>query len=193
VLLVLFFLFAGLFAGCGKSSPAVPSSGASASGPAPSVVLGAALPDAEALDPREADLWGRAEDGGADDLMRLADREGSSGLVERAADPGLRRTALRAMAFVHDFVGLPLLADAAAGGDEADARAALESAVELAAARRTARDPEDAEELKEGCDKLLALAKDAAAPKARRVLAADALRMLSERGCVKREEVPTGL
>ncbi len=178
-----------LLAGCGKSSPAVPSAGSSSVG-APSVVLGASLPDAEALDPREADLWARAEDGGADDLLRLADREGSSGLVERAADLSLRRTALRAMAFVHDFVGLPLLAEAAAGSDEADARAALESAVELAAARRTARDPEDAEELKEGCERLLALAKDASAPKARRVLAVDALRMLSERGCVTREEIP---
>jgi hypothetical protein len=163
-------------------------------------------PDSGGGDPLSR-LWTQAAGGEAGDLARLADREGASGLVERAqAEPSLLMTAVRAMAFAPEpgaFVGLPLLADVARGPDEAAAEAAIESAIDLAARPRRAIDPEDAAELKTGCDTLLALATDAtgasglhlapAALRARRVGAIRALRMLADRGCVAAAAIPTDL
>jgi hypothetical protein len=154
-------------------------------------------------DPAVEALWARAmsDAGTGDDLARLADREGGGGLAGRgSADPGARMTAVRAMAFVPDpqaFEGLPFLADVARGSNDEEAIAALDSAIDLAAHPRRAVDPEDAAELKRGCDELLALAVDREAgaknPKilARRVKAIRALRMLVERGCVDPAAIPT--
>ncbi len=149
-------------------------------------------------DPVREDLWTRAKLGDAADLARLADREGESGLVERGAtgDPATRLTAIRAMAFAPDpgaFGGLPFLAEAARGTDEPQAQAALDSAIDLAARPRRAVDPEDAAEMKAGCDGLLALAKDPKASRGRRVKAIGALRMLVDRGCVDPAAIPTDL
>jgi hypothetical protein len=93
------------------------------------------------------------------------------------------------------FAGLPFLAEAARGPDDGQADAALESAVDLAARPRRAIDPEDAAEMKEGCDMLLALASDtnAKAVRSRRVKAIRALRMLADRGCVDPHAIPTDL
>jgi len=131
---------------------------------------------------------------------RLADREGGGGLAGRgSADPAARMTALRAMAFASDpqvFEGLPFLADVARGSNDDEANAALDSALDLAAHPRRAVDPEDAAELRQGCDGLLALAVDREAgaknPKmlARRVKAIRALRMLVDRGCVDPAAIP---
>lgn len=148
-------------------------------------------------DARVEELWRRAAGGDADDLARLADAEGESGLTAKAArDPGARLTAIRAMAYAPEpgaFAGLPFLAEAARGGDDAQANAALESAIDLSARPRRATDPEDAAEMKEGCDILLGIATDAKAARARRVQAIRALRMLAERGCVDTHALPTDL
>jgi hypothetical protein len=171
---------------------------------APSATLpdGAKAADAAAgvaatADPVVEELWVRARGGDADDLARLADRVGESGLAERGErDPSARMTALRAMAHAPEpgaFAGLPFLAEAARGADEAEAEAALESAIDLAARPRRAIDPEDAAEMKEGCDMLLALANDPKAARVRRVRAVRALRMLADRGGVDPHALPTDL
>ncbi len=145
------------------------------------------------MDSREAEAWARAQDGGDDDDIRLADLVGCAGLRERAEDPRLRRTAVRAMAQCQDFSELPWLAGVGAHGADADAIEALDAIVAQAARVRRATDPEDADELHEGCSALLALSRGAQAPPARRVRAIRALRMLSDRGCVKRADIPADL
>jgi hypothetical protein len=145
------------------------------------------------MDAREAEAWSRAQDGGDDDDLRLADLVGCAGLRERAATPSLRATALRATAYCRDFSELPWLADVGAHGGDADALTALDAIVDQSARVRRATDPEDADELHTGCAVLLDLAKSTDRPAPRRVRAIRALRMLSERGCVKRADIPTDL
>jgi hypothetical protein len=145
------------------------------------------------MDPLEADEWARANAGDEDSLIRLADRLGCDGLRERAQQPALETSALRAMGRCPDFAELPWLADVAAGGSEAESTEALGAIVDEAARPRRATDPEDAEELSEGCAKLLVLAKATDRPKARRVNAIRALRMLTDRGCVRPADIPTDL
>ena len=93
---------------------------------------------------------------------RSPTHEGAVGLVEAAAEPELRadgapRDGLRAR------LGAAPVPRAArrAGKDDDEARLALEAAVELAARPRRSEDVEDADELREGCEKLGALARDA--------------------------------
>ncbi len=144
-------------------------------------------------DPRLEELWARARDGEADDLARLADREGSLGLEERAEAGAHRATALRAAGFAGTLEGLPWLASVAANGTDEEAALALQSAAELAAQPRRSVDPEDALEVRAGCDSLLALAKGADRPRARRLGAIGVLRMLADRGCAKADEIPADL
>jgi hypothetical protein len=182
---------------CGKgATPAAPSgSTASGSGPDASRPAPAGADDdaGHPMDGREVDAWARALDGGDDDDIRLADLVGCVGLRERAEDPRLRRTAVRAMAQCQDFSELPWLADLGAHGADAEAIAALDTIAAQAARVRRATDPEDADELHEGCGALLGLAKTATQPAPRRVRAIRALRMLSDRGCVKRADIPADL
>ncbi len=138
---------------------------------------------AEERDPRAEELWARAREGDTDDLARLYDREGDTGLVERGALPAYRMTALQALGFARDFLALPWLAEVAGSGTDGEAEAALESARSVAASPRPARDPEDALELREGCDKLLALVTSKDPPRIRRTRAASILRMLAPLGC----------
>jgi hypothetical protein len=91
------------------------------------------------------------------------------------------------------FAGLELLGEAAKGPSDAEADAALDSAIDLAARPRRALDPEDFTEMKAGCTSLLALATDAKAPRPRRVKAIRALRMLADRGCVDPAQLPSDL
>jgi hypothetical protein len=192
----LLFLFLTLSVDCGKStapSGAVP----------PANVPGAVASDAAVatgddggpapMDARETAQWAAAKEGDPEELVRLADLVGCEGLRERGEGEDLRLTAIRAMQYCRDFSELPWLAQIATGANEEQASAALETVVELAARPRRATDPEDADELHTGCAALLGLAKDAERPKARRVLSIRALRMLSERGCVKRADIPTDL
>jgi hypothetical protein len=145
------------------------------------------------MDAREAAAWARAGDGDDEDRMRLADLVGCEGLRQRASDPQLRTTAIRSMANCRDFSELPWLAEVAATGTAGDASEALDAIIEQAARRRQATDPEDADELHAGCGTLLALARSADLPASRRVSSIRALRMLADRGCVKRADIPTGL
>jgi len=188
-----------LLLGCGKStapSASMPSSSvpsaATADGATTAAVDDAGVPP---MDAREASLWtaAGAKDADPEDLARLADLTGCTGLRERADDATRRMTALRAMQYCGDFSELPWLAEVATAGKDDEARAALDSAVELAARPRRATDPEDADELHAGCGALLELAKGAERPKERRVGAIRALRMLVDRGCVKKADIPTDL
>lgn len=146
-------------------------------------------PEAGPAAVRDVAMWTSARDGHVEDLASLATHEGAAGLVEAAADPELRKTALRAMGFARGWAQLPYLARTAAEPDDDEARLALDSAVELAARRRTAEDAEDAVELRDGCDKLGALARDGERPRERRILALRALRMMP---CPK-QELPSDL
>ncbi len=145
------------------------------------------------MGPRESEQWSAAAAGDAEEAMRLIDVLGCDGVRERAARAELRITAIRAMQHCVDFSELPWLVHVAAGGGDAEARAALETIDDLAATPRRATDPEDGDELHAGCVSLLSLARESATPRERRVLAVRALRMLSDRGCVTRSEIPKDL
>jgi hypothetical protein len=150
----------------------------------PSLDEQAAAEDAAApMDAREAAQWVAAAQGEPEELMRLVDRVGCSGVRDRATQGDLRRTALRAMQYCPDLSELAWLAAVAAGPGDEDARAALETIDALAARPRRATDPEDAEEVHDGCATLLGLVRDPSRPKERRLLAVRALRMLTDRGC----------
>jgi hypothetical protein len=143
--------------------------------------------------PEAERLWAEAKEGDENELSRLAHVEGAAGLVERAADPAYRRTALRAMAYADGFAQLPTLGDAAAKGAPDEAQVAAESAAILAARVRRQVDPEDAEELKLGCAALLVAAKDLGRPRPVRLSAIRALRMLVEHHGVAAADIPTDL
>lgn len=178
-LLVAVAMFAACGA-CGRRSPGggdtTATANTSTTSAASSVQAKHLAVDASAL--RDALLWGNAKDGDTEDLMTLAAHEGAMGLVEAADDAALRPTAIRAMAYARGWAQLPLLTKAAAGKSDEEARLALESTIELAARPRRAEDPEDAQELREGCDALVALARDGARTKERRVGALRAVRMM---------------
>jgi hypothetical protein len=163
---------------CGKGGGAGGASVAAGTSGAPTTSRTSFPPEAGAAVVRDVAMWTSARDGQTEDLASLATHEGAAGLVEAAADPELRKTALRAMGFARGWAQLPYLARTASEPDDDDARLALESAVALSARRRTAEDVEDATELLEGCEKLGAVARDAERPRERRVLALRALRMM---------------
>lgn len=180
-----------LLLGCGRGTPtggtATPQGAAEA----------AAWVRAPAATPRvrtssEEELWARAKDGDADDLARLADREGATGLVERGDDAAFRDTAIGALAYADGLSALPWLAERASEDGDGATRA-LDTIADIAARRRRADDPEDALELRAACDKLLALARDKERPTSRRVAAIGSLRMLAERGCVRSTDIPKEL
>lgn len=179
-------------AACGKTtSPGAPASpGAGPAAPSGHVAR-AGSDDAEPMDEREEEAWAQADAGEPQELMRLTDLVGCDALRDRAADPSRRPAAIRAMAYCPDFSELPWLADIGAGGRDDEAVAALAAVVDQAARPRRATDPEDADELHTGCAALLALARSPERPRVRRVLAVRALRMLAERGCVARADIPT--
>ena len=145
------------------------------------------------MDAREAAQWAAAREGDPEELARLEDLVGCEGLRERADDTELRGTAVQAMQYCPDFSELPWLVEVGTTGKDEEARSALDAVVELAARPRRATDPEDADELHSGCGALLDLAKAVDRPRERRVRAIRALRMLADRGCVKRAEIPTDL
>jgi hypothetical protein len=162
---------------CGKSPTGDPNVAAGKAG-VPVVSRTSFPPEAGPTAVRDVAMWTNARDGQTEDLASLATHEGAVGLVEAAAEPELRKTAVRAMAFARGWAQLPYLARAATEADDEEAKLALDSAVELAARRRTAEDVEDAAELREGCEKLGTLARDGERPRERRIVALRALRML---------------
>jgi hypothetical protein len=173
---------------CGKGSGSDPNvAPAASSGP---VVSRTSIPaEAGPVAVRDLAMWTNARDGGAEDLGSLATHEGAIGLVEAAGEPELRATALRAMGYARGWAQLPFLAVTASGKSDDDARLALESVSQLAARPRRSDDVEDADELREGCEKLGALARDAERAKDRRIASLRALRMMP---CPK-QDLPTDL
>jgi hypothetical protein len=125
-------------------------------------------------------LWDDAMGGGEDELLRLANAEGPAGLEERAVDPRLRPTALSAMGYTRTLEGLALLGESAAGDPEPLATIAVRSAEMIASNPRRSRDPEDALEVRQGCDRLRAARADPARPKSVKDGAERTLAMLAE-------------
>lgn len=158
---------------------------------------GTASAPTDAASPPAVDVaresWSAAASLEPEDLSRLALKEGSSGLVARATEmgdaqpvgAGPRTIAVHALAFAEDLDGLPFLAEVAGGADATLALAAADSAGALAALRRKPVEAEDALEVREGCDRLLAVAKDPARPRPLRLRIVRALRMLADRGCAR--------
>jgi hypothetical protein len=177
--------------GCGRDSATNAPSGLPGAD-ASSTALATPRPDAAARTADVEDLWERAKELEPDDLARLANREGASGLVEEGSrNPAKKPTAIAALAYADGLSALPWLAEAADADDEPSARAAIESIDALAARTRRAVDPEDAAELRAGCDRLLVIAKNTSKKRPVRVGAVRALRMWSDRGCAKAADVPT--
>jgi hypothetical protein len=174
---------------CGKSGGSGGANVAAGTSSGPPISRTSFPPEAGPAAVRDVAMWTTARDGQPEDLSSLATHEGAAGLVEAAQDPELRKTALRAMAFARGWAQLPYLVRAAGEPDDEEAKLALDSTVELAARRRTTEDLEDAVELREGCEKLGALARDGERPRERRILALRALRMMP---CSK-QELPTDL
>lgn len=139
-------------------------------------------PDAGPSAERDVAMWARARaadpNESVEDLAVLAVHEGAAGLVEASSIPELRLTALRAMGYADGYAQLPTLARAGADGDDEQARAALDAAVTLGTRVDRNVDLEDADELAEGCEVLVGLAKNEKKAKERRVQAIRALRML---------------
>ena len=174
---------------CGKGGGAGGTDVAAGTSSAPAISRTSSPPEAGAAAVRDVAMWTSAREGQTEDLASLATHEGAAGLVEAAADPELRKTAVRAMGFARGWAQLPYLARTASEPDEEDAKLALDAAVELSARRRTAEDVEDATELREGCEKLGVLARDVERARGRRILALRALRMMP----CPRQELPADL
>lgn len=176
---------------CGRTSPSANAPDTSTPASSSRLALGADAGEAGAPE-GPSELWGRAQGPEAteEDVMRLASTEGPTGLAEHATDKPTRLLAARAMAHTRGLAGLPWLAEACASDDADLAKEAALSATALAARGRDQNDPEDAEEMREGCTKLLAVAKDGKPAKDVRIGAVRTLRLLSERGCVKADEIP---
>lgn len=175
---------------CGKKDapPATIATGASASSAARDSGQGeGGPPGASAATGSSAnDLWQSAASLEPDVLGRLALTEGSVGLVEGATTPERRKIAVHALAFGEDLVALPFLGEVAAQtSDPSLALVAADAASSLAARRRAQVAPEDALEIREGCDRLLAVAKDAQKAKVLRLRVLRTLRMLEDRGCAR--------
>ncbi|MCL2778217.1 MAG: hypothetical protein FWD73_09450 [Polyangiaceae bacterium] len=162
---------------CGRN-PSSSSNAPSAEAAAANAARTSAPADAGPVAVRDVALWTHAKDGNIEDLAALATHEGAAGLVEAAADPELRATALRAMGAAPGYAQTPFLAQVAAGKSTDDARLALDALIEIAERVRRQDDAEDAGELREACEQILALAKDTKQPNDRRVPAIRALRML---------------
>jgi hypothetical protein len=179
--------FALLLVACGGATAACAKSSAS-SGEA-----GAASAHVDAPSPEVDALWAAASSGEADDLARLADREGAASLAEAGSDPTKKSRAIQALAFAEGFAGLPFLAQAADGADADAAKAAVDSIDAIAGRPRRALDPEDATEFRAGCTQLVSTAKNPTKSRPIRVGIIRALRMWADRGCAAPEEIPIDL
>jgi hypothetical protein len=180
-------LVCAVWSACHKTQSGGPVAAGSSS--APVVNRLAAVPDAGPAALRDVAIWASAREGQAEDLASLATHEGAVGLIEAADEPTLRTTALRAMGYARGWAQLPFLAAAASASEDEEAKIALEAVLELSVRPRRAEDVEDEAELREGCEKLGALARDTERAKARRIGALRALRMMP---CPK-QDLPTDL
>ena len=145
------------------------------------------------MDAREADAWARAQGRRTTTSdMRLADLVGCAGLRERAGDAALRRTAIRAMALLPGLLRAALARRVGARRQRRrgarGARRGRRLRPRASGARPIPRTPTSCTRAAGRCSRWLATRRDAAAP--RRVRAVRALRMLADRGCVKRADIP---
>jgi hypothetical protein len=177
--------------GCGKRLPAPADTTSAGSGAEDAGGIGHALLAVDAASLRDLRMWDHAKDGDLEDLATLAAHEGAMGLVEATSDPALRPTAIKAMGHARGWAQLPFLAKTAGGNDDEEARLALDAAIELAVRPRTTEDPEDAPELRDGCDALVALARDTTRPRPRRISAIRSLRMMPCPPLKEGEELPS--
>ncbi len=175
--------FALLLVACGGAATACTKSSASSGDAA------AASSHVDPSSPETDALWAAAASGEADDLARLADREGAASLAEAGADAKKKLIAIRALAYADGFSGLPFLASAADGADADAAKAAVDSIDAIAGRPRRAVDPEDALEFRAGCTQLLVTAKNTAKLRAVRVGVIRALRTWGA-ACAAPEEIP---
>jgi hypothetical protein len=186
-------LVALVFATCGacRRAPAKTDTTTPSAGPVGSLSASAVRAAASAAGLDEPLKWQHARRGDAESLRVLALQEGPIGLSEAAdREPTLRLIAINAMGYADGWATMPFLARSAAAKDDEEASAAMDSVLLLAARPRTSVDPEDADELAEGCTGLIGLAKDVGKPRARRVNAVRALRMMP---CPKPEDIPTDI
>jgi hypothetical protein len=182
-----------LFGACGGCRSPKDASAPDARPSASSSAAAGEAEEADASAPRTSLLWISATDGDVEDLATLAAHEGAAGLVEAASETSRRATAIQAMGYAHGWAQLPFLAKTAGSKDDREAMLALESVTELAIRPRLAEDPEDIDELREGCDGLLSLARDAAQARKRRIAAVRALRMMPCPPITPPAELPTDL
>jgi hypothetical protein len=164
------------FGACGACGKRLPAGATSAAATADAMSPQRSSEDASVR--HDAMLWEQAQGGSIEDLAALAAHEGAIGLTEGAADPALRSTAIRAMAYARGWAQLPFLVQVANGKSDDETNLALDAAVELAVRPRLAEDPEDFEELREGCQGLVRFVRDDKRARAARVLAMRALRMM---------------
>lgn len=177
---------------CGKGHVSTAAGESPSSAPIDGgLAAGEGGPPAE--EPRLAALWEQAVDGGADDLARLEAAVGSEGVTASYPYARRRLTALRSLAYAEDLDSFPFLATAATSGTDDEASASLDSVALLLARPRRATDPEDALQVREGCARLVALAKDAARSRSRRIRAVGVLRAAADRGWVRRGDIPSDL
>lgn len=162
--------------GCGKRAPS--KGEAAAAGAAGLTEVDDGMSDGDAASLRATLLWSNAKDGELEDLATLAVHEGALGLMEAVREPTLRRTAIEAMGYARGWAQLPFLVKVGSGKNDEEAKLALAAVVELATRPLRSEDPEDASELREGCVALLALARNTAQSRPRRVMAVRALRMM---------------
>lgn len=174
-----------------SAPPAAASAAASGSAGVTAKAAGSATATSPAAEAATLDalLWAHAKDGDEEDLAALATHVGAAGLASAGEDPERRGTALRAAPRARGYAHVGWLAAVAGAGTDDDARLALAALGDVGARARRAEEHEDEDELAEGCAKLVALAKDEARPRERRVAAVRAARTLP---CPK-AELPTSL
>jgi hypothetical protein len=135
-------------------------------------------------------MYRLAAEADATEVLRYLARHGSDTFIESTASESQRAVAVAALGFSGSVRALPALATLGRA-DTPIAEQALEAAHAIAAEPRLAVDPEDAAELREGCDALLTLARDAKCAKKNRMIAVGTLRMLENRGCVLTADIPS--
>jgi hypothetical protein len=153
-----------------------------------------AQPVAESERAKE-ELWGRALDGDAIDLARLADREGAGGLLEGLEEGGaIGLAALAALPWAEDAdVAYQRLGEIVRQLDPAATGPVLQAIIGMAARPRRQTEPLDPAGLRSCAGALLTLAERRSLAKTVRAPAISALRLLAERGAISTAVIPTDL
>lgn len=178
---------AGFVVACRKAPPADLADAA----PPPSL-----QGDARAGSERASDgAWLRAGEGDPIDLERLAEREGSAGLLEGLEEGGaIGRTALAALPYADDAeLVYARLAEILRLARPADLPLVVEAAAGIAQRPRRQAEPLDPPGARACAAALVEVAKRDDAPGALRADAVSAARFLAERGAIASGMIPTDL